>query len=77
MEPKITYNVNDELIRGVIARAVMSEPRRMGLWQDMLLALGRGAEKTKEGTASAFLFRAMVDRLLEEYHTGEKQGLSG
>ncbi|MCI9268937.1 hypothetical protein AALA83_16370 [Oscillospiraceae bacterium 44-5] len=77
MEPKITYNVNDELIRGVIARAVMSEPRRMGLWQDMLRALGRGAEKTKEGTASAFLFRAMVDRLLEEYHTGEKQGLSG
>ncbi len=76
MEPKITYNVNDELIRGVIARAVMSEPRRMGLWQDMLRALGRGAEKTKEGTASAFLFRAMVDRLLEEYHTGEKQGLS-
>ena len=65
MEPKITYNVNDELIRGVIARAVMSEPRRMGLWQDMLRALGRGAEKTKEGTASAFLFRAMVDRLLE------------
>lgn len=77
MEPKITYNVNDELIRGVIARAVMSEPRRMGLWQDMLRALGRGAEKTKEGTASAFLFRAMVDRLLEEYHAGEKQGLSG
>ena len=77
MEPKITYNVNDELIRGVTARAVMSEPRRMGLWQDMLRALGRGAEKTKEGTASAFLFRAMVDRLLEEYHTGEKQGLSG
>ena len=77
MEPKITYNVNDELIRGVIARAVMSEKRRPGLWQDMLRALGRGAEKTKEGTASAFLFRAMVDRLLEEYHTGEKQGLSG
>lgn len=77
MEPKITYNVNDELIRGVIARAVMSEPRRMGLWQDMLRALGRGAEKTKEGTASAFLFRAMVDRLLEEYHAGEKKGLSG
>ena len=47
MEPKITYNVNDELIRGVIARAVMSEPRRMGLWQDMLRALYQGAEKTK------------------------------
>lgn len=77
MEPKITYNVNDELIRGVIARAVMSEPRRMGLWQDMLRALYRGGEKTKEGTVSAFLFRAMVDRLLEEYHAGEKQGLSG
>ena len=77
MEPKITYNVNDELIRGVIARAVMSEPRRMGLWQDMLRALYQGAAKTEAGTVSAFLFWAMVDRLLEEYHTGEKQGLSG
>lgn len=77
MEPKITYNVNDELIRGVIARAVMSEPRRMGLWQDMLRALYQGAEKTEAGTVSAFLFRAMVDRLLEEYHAGEKKGLSG
>ena len=73
MEPKITYNVNDELIRGVIARAVMSEPRRMGLWQDMLRALDRGAAGTEAGTAGAFLFQAMVDRLLEEFHAIEKE----
>ena len=47
MEPKITYNVNDELIRGVIARAVMSEPRRMGLWQDMLRALYQGGHRER------------------------------
>ena len=73
MEPKITYNVNDELIRGVIARAVMSEPRRMGLWQDMLRALDRGAAKTSEGTVNAVLVRAMLDRLLEEFHAGEQK----
>lgn len=31
-----------------------------------------GAAKTTEGSVNAFLFRAMVDRLLEEFHTGEK-----
>jgi hypothetical protein len=35
----------------------------------MIKALYRGAAKTKEGTVNAFLFRAMVDRLLEEFHT--------
>lgn len=72
MEPPISYTVDDALITGVIAKAVWSERRRPGLWQDMISALGRGAARTEEGTASAFLFRAMVDRLLEEFHTEEK-----
>lgn len=72
VEPPISYTVDDALIAGVIAKAVWSEPRRMGLWQDMISALGRGAARTAEGTACAFLFRAMVDRLLEEFHTEEK-----
>lgn len=72
MEPEISYTVDDALITGVIAKAVWSEKRRPGLWQDMISALDRGAAGTEEGTASAFLFRAMVDRLLEEFHTGEK-----
>ncbi len=68
MEPDISYIVKNDLIAGVIAKAVWSEERRPGLWQDMIHALNRGADGTKEGTASAFLFQAMVDRLLEEYH---------
>ena len=72
VEPKISYTVEDDLIAGVITTAVQSEERRPGLWQDMLRALDRGVAGTKEGTASAFLFRAMVDRLLEEFHTEEK-----
>lgn len=72
MEPKISYTVGDDLITGVIATAVWSEKRRKGLWQDMISALNRGAAKTKQGTAEAFLFQAMVDRLLEEFHTEEK-----
>ena len=71
MEPKISYTVGDDLIAGVIAKAVWSEKRRPGLWQDMLRALDRGAAGTREGTAEAFLFQAMVDRLLEEFHTEE------
>lgn len=72
MEPKISYSVGNDLIAGVITTAVRSEKRRPGLWQDMLSALERGAAGTKEGTVNAFLFRAMVDRLLEEFHTGGK-----
>lgn len=71
MEPKISYTVGDALIMGVVTRAVWSEKRRPGLWRDMLRALSRGAAKTEQGTAEAFLFQAMVDRLLEEFHTGE------
>lgn len=72
MEPKISYTVEDDLIAGVVAKAVWSEKKRPGLWKDMISALNRGADKTTEGSVSAFLFRAMVDRLLEEFHTGEK-----
>ena len=73
MEQKISYTLGDDLIAGVITAAVMSEKRRPGLWQDMLRALDRGAAKTSEGTANAFLFRAMLDRLLEEFHAGEPE----
>ena len=72
VEPPISYTVDDALISGVVATAVWAEKKRPGLWQDMLSALDRGAAGTEEGTVSAFLFRAMVDRLLEEFHTGEK-----
>lgn len=72
MEPKFTYTLTDELISGVVTAAVWSEKPRPGRWQDMRRALDRGAAKTKEGTINAFLFRAMVDRLLEEFHNGEK-----
>ena len=68
MEQKISYTLGDDL-----TAAVMSEKRRPGLWQDMLRALDRGAAKTSEGTANAFLFRAMLDRLLEEFHAGEPE----
>lgn len=73
MEPKVSYTVKDDLIAGVITEAVWSEKRRDRsprpmLWQDMISALNRGAEKTEAGTASTFLFQAMVDRLLEEFH---------
>ena len=73
MEPKISYTVGDDLITGVIATAVWSEAQRPGLWQDMLRALDRGAAGTEAGTAGAFLFQAMVDRLLEEFHAIEKE----
>ena len=73
MESKISYTVEDDLIAGVITAAVMSEKRRSGLWQDMLRALDRGAAETEAGTAGAFFFRAMVDRLLEEFHALEKE----
>ena len=73
VEQKISYTLGDDLIAGVITAAVMSEKRRPGLWQDMLRAVDRGAAKTSEGTANAFLFRAMLDRLLEEFHAGEPE----
>ena len=68
MEAKASWEVGDDLINAVITAAVWSEERRPGIWQKMLEALNRGAAKTQEGTVNAFLFRAMIDRLLEEYH---------
>ena len=72
-DPELTCQLKDSLITGVITMAVMSETRRPGLWQDMLSALDRGAQSTSEGTASAFLFQAMVDRLLAEFHAKDRQ----
>ena len=68
MESKVNWEIEDEVINTVIA-AVYSEDRRPGIWQDMIKALSQGASKTEEGTTSAFLFRAMVDRLREEFRT--------
>ena len=67
--PKARGQINEELVNAVIAAAVWSEERKPGIWQKMIEAVKQGAAKTKEGTVNAFLFRAMVDRLLEEYHT--------
>ena len=71
--PKLTdtavkWSIEDDVVNAVVAAAVWSESRRPGIWQAMIKALYRGAAKTKEGTVNAFLFRGMVDRLLEEFH---------
>lgn len=70
MEPEISYQVGDDLVRGVLITAVMSEqpPAR---WKDMLWALARGTAEAGGESVGAFLFQAMVDRLLEEFHAGE------
>ena len=69
MEAKVSWKIEDELINAVITAAVWSEGRKPGIWQKMIEALNRGGAKTEEGTVNAFLFRAMVDRLLEEFHS--------
>lgn len=78
MEPDVSFTVEDNLVRGVLVTAVMSEKQRPGLWQDMLGALVRGAVMSGEQSVNSFLFQVMTDRLLEEFHAGEqrKQGLS-
>lgn len=68
MEAKVSWEIGDDLINAVITAAVWSEGQRPGIWQKMIEALNRGGAKTKEGTVNAFLFRAMVGRLLEEFH---------
>lgn len=68
MEAIVSWEIGDELINAVITAAVWSEGGRPGIWQEMIEAVNRGAAKTEEGTAGAFLFRAMVSRLLEEFH---------
>ncbi len=67
VEAKVSWEIGEEPINAVITAAVYSVERKPGTWQNMINALHRGAEKTEEGTVNAFLFRAMVDRLLEEY----------
>lgn len=67
VDAKVSWEIGDELINAVITAAVWSEGGRPGIWQKMIEAIGRGAAKTDEGTAGAFLFRAMVGSLLEEF----------
>ena len=67
MEAKVSWEIGDDLINAVITAAVWSEGQKPGIWQKMIEALNRGGAKTEEGTVNAFLFRAMVDRLLEEF----------
>ncbi len=68
VDTKVRWEIGDELINAVITAAVWSEGQKPGNWQKMIAALRQGAAKTEEGTVNAFLFRAMVDRLLEEFH---------
>ena len=68
LEAKVSWKIEDELINAVITAAVWSEEQKPGTWQKMIEAVNRGAAGTKEGTVNAFFFRAMVDRLLEEFH---------
>lgn len=66
VDTEVNWELGDELINAVITAAVWSTERKPGTWQKMIEAAKRGAAKTEEGTVSAFLFRAMVKRLLEE-----------
>ena len=67
VDAKVTWEIGEDLINAVISAAVWSTERKPGTWQKMIEAVNRGAAGTKEGTVNAFFFRAMVDRLLEEY----------
>lgn len=67
VDAKVNWEIGDELINAVITAAVWSTERKPGTWQKMIKAVNRGAAKTEEGTVNAFLFRAMIDRLLEEF----------
>ena len=67
VDTKVSWQIGEELISAVISAAVWSEGQRPGIWQKMIEALNQGAAKTREGTINAFLFRAMIDRLLEEF----------
>ena len=68
VDTKVKWRVEDELINAVITAAVWSTERKQGTWRKMIQAINQGAAGTKEGTVNAFLFRAMIDRLLEEFH---------
>lgn len=58
-DPKVNWEIGDELINAVITAAVWSVERKPGTWQKMIEAADQGAAKTKEGTVSAFLFHAL------------------
>lgn len=68
VDAEVAWEIGDELVNAVITAAVWSEGQKPGIWQKMIEALNRGGAKTEEGTVNAFLFRAMVGRLLEEFH---------
>ena len=68
IDAAVSWEIGDDLINAVITAAVWSEGQKPGIWQKMIEALNRGGAKTEEGTVNAFLFRAMVGRLLEEFH---------
>lgn len=67
-EPVVRGNIDDGLINAVIAAAVWSVNRKPREWGRMMAALDTAARKTEKGTVQAFLFQAMVDRLLEEFY---------
>lgn len=67
VDTKVRWEIGDELINAVITAAVYSTERKPGTWQKMIKAVNQGAAGTKEGTVNAFFFRAMIDRLLEEF----------
>ena len=70
-ETPATGKIEDNLINGVLVAAVTEEDHPPGIWQKMIRALYSGAAKTKGGSVNEFLFQAMVDRLLEEFHALE------
>ena len=72
-EPPVRWEIGDDVINAVITAAVWSAGQRPGTWSKMVRALNEGAGKTKEGTVNAFLFRAMIDRLLEEFRALDTQ----
>jgi len=67
--------IGERLLAGVVWAAVC-EVKKAGsqkVWRKMIQALNHGADGTKEKTADAFLFQAMVDRLLEEFQIIDQQ----
>ena len=66
-EPAINWSIDDGVVNAVIASAVWAVGHHPGVWSKVMTALDRGVRKTEKGTIDAFLFQAMVDRLLEEY----------
>ena len=70
-ETPAMVKIEDCLINAVLVDAVMKEDHPPGIWKKMIRALYAGAAKTEYGTIEEFVYQAMVDRLLEEYHTLE------